>query len=413
MKHWGLFLFALAFAACHDDNQPEPAYYITPEISGLAADYPGVQQHIAISANCDWNIGDTPEWCIAQKITADDKDYLAVEIMPNDEENPRETFIMLSYGQTVIPFHVTQKGEKMPAPMQWYTFPTNWFSDVTYDSPDNDETWRYRITGFELSVSPSSRNQVFPGNLIDRHATNRELTDYADKYTFNPIILTASTYDTKHFTKPSLEQTNKWVKELIAKSPEQSSDFFYRSPIRYTSYRQLHLLGIGNMGLKLDELISGDSYLDKEMEKRTGMIYTYSHELIRIFVGEYPEHLIAETVSDEERHEMSYINGVAYGRTALLLIESDRKYQETKNVVSKIMWEESLNAEELQIRDNLAAYYIYFNDKGDVQTEKGGNELIGKFWSGIGSLNILPVNFTTNQFEDHAVGTMEVTFDLP
>ena len=87
-----------------------------------------------------------------------------------------------------------------------------------------------------------------PGNLIDRHAPGRKLTDYADKYTFNPIILAASTYGIKELAKPSLEATNAWVKELVAKSPHQSSGFFCQSPIRYTSYRQLHLLGLGNAG---------------------------------------------------------------------------------------------------------------------------------------------------------------------
>ncbi len=412
MKHWGLFLFALAFAACHDD-QPEQTYHITPEKSGIAVDYPGIQERIVISSNCDWCIESTPEWCTAKKLTANGKEYLAVEVMPNYDENPRETFVTLSYGQMSIPIYVTQQGESIPAPMQWYTFPTNWFSDVTYELSANNETRKYRIKGLEFAIAPSWRKQVFPGNLINRHSCNRELTDYADNYTFNPIILSTNTYDTKELAKPSLEETNAWVKELITKSPHQNSDFFYQSPIRYTSYRQLHLLGLGNAGLKLDELVSGESYLNKEMEKRTGMIYTYSQELIRVFTGEYPQSLIAEKISDEERREMSYINGVAYGRTALLLVESDSNYQETKNVISKIMLEKSLSTEELQIREGLAVYYIYFNDKGDIQTEKGREELVGKFCRGINTLSILPVNFTTNRFEDHAVDEMEITFDLP
>lgn len=412
MKHWGLFLVVLAFTACHDD-QPEQTYYITPEMSGIAAGCPGIQERIAISSNCDWGIESTPEWCSAQKVTAGGREYLAVEVMPNYDENPRQTFVTLSYDRTSIPVYVTQAGERAPAPMQWYTFPTNWFSDITYEPSDGSGPRKYRITAFELAVSPSWRKQIFPGNLIDRHAPGRKLTDYADKYTFNPIILAASTYGIKELAKPSLEATNAWVKELIAKSPHQSSGFFCQSPIRYTSYRQLHLLGLGNAGLNLDELVSGESYSGKEMEKRTGMIYTYSHELIRIFVGEFPQNLITETVSDEERREMSYINGVAYGRTAWLLVESDDNFQETRNVVSKIMREESLNTKEQLIRENLAAYYIRFDGIGDVQTEKGGDELIGAFSRGIGTLSILPVNFTTNRFENHAVGQMEVTFDLP
>jgi len=87
MKHWGLFLVVLAFTACHDD-QPEQTYYITPEMSGIAAGCPGIQERIAISSNCDWSIESTPEWCSAQKVTAGGREYL----LPITEIRPKKEF---------------------------------------------------------------------------------------------------------------------------------------------------------------------------------------------------------------------------------------------------------------------------------------------------------------------------------
>ena len=70
MKHWGLFFLALCCAACHND-EPEQKYYITLDEDEIRADYSGIQQRIAVSANCDWSIRNIPQWCIIEKAVAD------------------------------------------------------------------------------------------------------------------------------------------------------------------------------------------------------------------------------------------------------------------------------------------------------------------------------------------------------
>ena len=66
MKHWGLFFLALCCAACHDD-EPAQRYYITLDEDEIRADYSGIQQRIAVSANCDWTIRNIPQWCISKR----------------------------------------------------------------------------------------------------------------------------------------------------------------------------------------------------------------------------------------------------------------------------------------------------------------------------------------------------------
>lgn len=116
MKHWGLFFLALCCAACHND-EPEQKYYITLDEDEIRADYSGIQQRIAVSANCDWSIRNIPQWCIIEKAVADNAEYLDIEVLPNDTENPREATITLAclhdrYKQTTADLFVSQAGQK-------------------------------------------------------------------------------------------------------------------------------------------------------------------------------------------------------------------------------------------------------------------------------------------------------------
>lgn len=95
MKHWGLFLLAFSFAACQDDRPgdvpTEQTYYITPEHESVEAGSTGLQARIAVSSNCNWQVGKVPEWCIVQKTSAGEREYLDITVQYNDDETPRNT----------------------------------------------------------------------------------------------------------------------------------------------------------------------------------------------------------------------------------------------------------------------------------------------------------------------------------
>ena len=419
MKHWGLFLFALALAACHDDNQPEPQpdYYITPEDDEIEADCNGVKQRIAVSSNCDWHPGAVPEWCVVQKITADGKEYLDVEVLPNTEETSRDTTIPLLYGRRIATatLTVTQSGKEKTNMLPWSPFFSLGLASAEYELLENNVTRRYRITGQQAFVTPSFRKQIFPGNLINRHTDNRTLTDYFNKYTFNPIHYSAFVnrvlYENE--AQPSLDALDEMVRQITAELPIQNHKFNFSDPVQYLSYRHLHLLGAGNLGINLEEMISGKPYTKKEMERRTGMIFTYEQTLFNITM-DLPDKLICELVDEEELPNLSYINNIAYGTFALLLIESNDDFVAVKRVIKQIMSGSSLSDEDLKIRDALDVWHINFDNYG-AHTIRGNYTLILKSIARIypPTTDIIPIKFETTKLRDDSVGTMEVTFDLP
>lgn len=147
------------------------------------------------------------------------------------------------------------------------------------------------------------------------------------------------------------------------------------------------------------------------MGKRTGFFYNYSWELFTIMM-DYPDKLINETISEEQLPDMSYIAHMTFGRMSLLFVETDQEYTKAISVVDKIIKKEELSADDILVKNDLLAYYMYFDNSNNVQTVKGGDELIGRFVSEIGSLNITPIGFTTNKLSNNQVGNLAIEFTL-
>lgn len=418
MKQLAFFLLAFACIACGDNEQGQPElenpFYISLSNSEIATDFSGVQKRIEVASNCDWSVGEMPEWCTVRKVVADDKEYLDVEIRPSDAEVPRRATVLLIAEQITAELSIAQGGRGQINDLQWYTFPVNFFTVVKFKLLQNKVTRSYQITGQKTFVWPSFRGQVFTGNLINNLIETVNLTDYYDDYTFNPITISSFGGGVKELPKPSFEGMDELVQQIITDLPEQSVDFYASSPMQYNSYRHLRLLGVGNMGINLDELISGKPYSEQEMEKKTGMIYTYSHELFSV-VMDYPVdgELIKEKIELEKLSNMSYINSVSYGKTGLLLVESDYGFNAVKSIVTKIIENQSLNEEELPVKNDLAVWYVYFDHDG-VHAVKGDAALIKRYMDEMKTLSgIIPLSFTTNKLEDNSVGNMEIEFELP
>ena len=103
---------------------------------------------------------------------------------------------------------------------------------------------------------------------------------------------------------------------------------------------------------------------------------------------------------------------MTFGRMSLLFVETDQEYTKAISVVDKIIKKEELSADDILVKNDLLAYYMYFDNSNNVQTVKGGDELIGRFVSEIGSLNITPIGFTTNKLSNNQVGNLAIEFTL-
>ena len=419
MKHWGLFLLAFSFTACHGDRPgdcpPEQTYYITPENDGIDAGSTGLQARIAVSSNCNWNVGKIPEWCVVKKTSAKGREYLDITVRDNDGETPRNADIPLFFGRGLASasLSVSQDGKEAVEPLQWATFPDKGPIRMESELQEDQSTRRYLITWNQLFAAPAFAKQVYPGHLIDRRTDYSRLIAY-DRYTYNPITVTVinSRFHSEDLPAPSYDATNALAQKAIAEQPTQNGEFYFY-PVRYNSYRHLHLLGKGNLGLDLVGLITGGrSYTDKEMERQTGIIYTYSRTLFSI-VMDYPEKLIEETIGGDEISDMVYINSVNYGRTALLLVESDADFPEVNSVIFQIIRNTPLDDRESKIKNELTCRYVYFDNSGAHVSTGEASYLIGRYIDGAQSGAIIPVGFTVNEFAGNGVGEMEVELELP
>ena len=375
--------------------------------------------NINVQANCDWGISETPNWCIVQKTVSDGKECLKIEIRPNDSEKPREAIVTLMGNKVTTSLSIIQKGYNIPKDvLVWHTFTPNEFSDIQYNLLSDNVTRVYRISGKQHFVNPKIKDRIFLGNLINQYSVNSYIKDYYDQYTFSPITITATSIHSgqtlsRRLPQPSYEHLKAFVADIITGDLSQGTSFQYSdNPIPFYSYRHLYLLGMGNYGLALNEFISGQSYMEQEMQKRTGLIYNYCFELFKI-VMDYPEQLIKESIDNTLLPSLAYINSMAYGRTALLLIETDDDYTQTTEVIRKKMKGWELKPQEIQLLNRIVACYIHFNTQGDIIVEKGDEKLIEQYIADIKNIDICPLYFTINKLSNHQIGTFTREITIP
>lgn len=411
MRRIGIFIFLFLVVACRNSNS-DSEYYISLLENNIVINSAGGKKQILISANCEWTILDTPNWCVAKKIIEENKEYLYIDILPNDTKNSRNTILYLRFENIYKSVSIHQNGENTEASLPWYTFPMNTFTDVQIEN--NNTTQFYQITSEALFVNPKMKQQVFLGNLINTQIGDMmHLTDYYNKYTYNTISVTSNDGKIQKLLTPSFNEFNDFVEEIIAITPEQNLKLNISSPIQYTSYKHLHLLGQGNIGFNLDEMVGGRPYYECEMKHRTGILYTFAQDCFSVIM-DYPQLLINESIEEPELSSIAYINSITFGKTALLFIEGDFDFATISNVVTKIMKSKELNTYDIHIKDNLAIWLLSF-DKNGEHFENGDFTLIHKYikdQTTFNSRQIIPLYFSVNKFKDHSLGTLNIGLQL-
>jgi hypothetical protein len=176
------------------------------------------------------------------------------------------------------------------------------------------------------------------------------------------------------------------------------------------------LLGVGNVGIKLDEVISGQSYRNKEMTRKTGLLYSFCITSFSIDM-DLPEKLVKEEVKQEDLADggFSYISSVSYGKTGFLLIESDINSEKLRITVNKVLANGVLTTEDNAILDGIDAYYIYYDKGYTLKKIAGKAEVISRYVSSISPNDgyIQPLTFSVNNYPDNSQKTISFSLNLP
>lgn len=404
-----LFYYFLLFSfliSCNNHNE-EDVFFFSLSESTINADCIKTVKTIQVSAsNQNWTINELslPEWCNVERksISSDD---VTVTILPNHKLQAREVTITFICNNNILPLYIFQKGAEKDSSLDLHSFTVNTFLESNKIDDNN-----YRIIASELYINPTIKEKIFHGNLIDNSITNIYGIKDFNKYSYNPI--TISSFSNGHVyyiesVQPSSYNTNKLYSEIKNSLPDQNLSFIYQSaPIRYNSYKHLNLLGVGNLGIKLDEVMTGKSYLTSEMENKTGLIYNYCNILFNTTI-DLPRNLISDAITAEEKEKLSYINNIKYGRMAFLIIETDYDYQTSISVIAKIMKRSKLSSQEEEVKNSITAYYFFFNNDGNINVDSG-LDVIGKYVSEINNQPIIPLSFSINKY-NNAINLFQIS----
>ena len=413
------FLALLLLFACKEEEHLKP--FITVDKEHLAVDALGREDTVRIASNIQWTASDIPDWCTIQEERNPENSLIRIKTTPNKTKNTREARIKISGELVEKHIIIVQAYRKKDKQIIWQHLPTCWFNDVNYTQGKDGVERFYTFSGEDIFINQAIRDKIYPGNLIkNKMERPTELTEYP-QYTYNPIQLAflAGIHISVKETVPSIKALNEFVDEMIKTKPlKQNMGFYYsNTPVKYTTYRQLHLLGMGNLGVELDKLISGSSYRQKEMpENETGYIFSYSVKLFNIFM-ELPTDglLIKEKITDKNiLNSLCYIDNISYGRTAYLIIETDEEEETVRTIVGKVQRKEALNKQEQSVVDGAKLYYLHYNSRKELRAEKGGAEIITRYTESINKGAIIPLTFSVVNY-DHFLPdrTMHLHLHLP
>lgn len=403
------------FSCNNEENIIDPFINIDKNI--LSIDGSGGKERINISSNIHWTVDEVPNWCvIVQEDREKDNGSIEINILPNESDDIREAKIKISSVPLEIYILITQDARKQEDKIEWNTFPVNSFNKIEYTIGNNGIERTYNITGKELFINKTIGSKIFLGNLIKNElASVTDIKDY-NEYTYLPITIgcfvKGKAFD--RVIRPSAKELNDFADDIISFLPNQNLQFNYNSsPITYTSYRQLHLLGKGNIGVNLDELISGYPYQNKGIAHKTGYIFSYNMKLFDI-TTDIPERIIEEDIVDESiLSSLSYISSISYGKTAFLIVESTANESEIKNIVEKILKKQTLEVREESIINNAVSYYLHFNNKKEISIETGKIDIINKYFESINKEPVIPLTFSALNYENHSISKLNFQIYLP
>ncbi len=406
MKKLVYLLVLLISVACSSDSQ-EVEKFLTLSSTQISVDSKKATRIITVNSSSSWTIdrSTVPTWCTIDEQT---NENFIITILPNNTHDDRTVVISAKNSTTTNSLTINQHGVTENQSLNWHTFPVNTFSEVS------DTDTEYSIKASSMFITSSMRDKIFHGNLIKKEFTLGEDIQPSASYTFNPITISAligGKFYLKESVIPSMDVTNSLFDEMKSDYPTESVAYVTESPIEFISYKQLHVLGVGNIGVNLDEVFTGKSYTELDMGNRTGLIYTYSNVAFQADM-DYPRNLVQEEIPAEEANKLAYVGSIAYGKTAFLIVETNYDYNYSKLVVNKIIRGEELEDDEKPVKNGLKAAYIYFKEDGSLSVSSGYQALL-EYAPGFEKQPIIPLSFTVGNCTDNSVEDLEFTFELP
>lgn len=233
-----------------------------------------------------------------------------------------------------------------------------------------------------------------------------EASDFADWIELDNPITLINVYPETFI--PSLQAQQAYADKIIAAKPDQQMSFKSNlKGVDFDSYRELRLIGEGNMGVKLDELISGKPYTEQEMTKSDGFIFSYDQTKFAITM-DLQEKMVEEALKEADfpAQSLSYISLVSYGRIGLLIVETDNDLDDVKTIVRKKLHNTSTDftEQELSILNEINVYHVYIDQSQSFVAKKGKAEIIAEYLARLtdNTSEVYPYKIIVSDYFSHA-----------
>lgn len=273
-----------------------------------------------------------------------------------------------------------------------------------------------RVLTNSLFINPEIKDKIYLGNLVSHNAQSNILIPEFTGYTFNPITISTSAAISGEVVKtliPSKVEQEAFAQQVAGQLHNQGDLFVLGdNAVEFYNHKDLRAVGIVGLGVKLDEVVSGFSYAEKEMPRKYGLIYSYKHTFFTLDM-DLPEKLIKEELKNEDHAVgVSYVSTVSYGRVGLLIVESDTDSREVRPAINNVLNGKSLSSQENDLIAAADIYYVYFDEEKNVQTLKGNLEAVTAYRDAAlkGADAIYPVEFKLSDFIDRSQSTISFLF---
>lgn len=390
-------------------GQQERAPFIELSKKSLSISLDGEIHTLLVTSSKPWVIENCPDWITVTPTTGNQKTEVTIQVSEHWEPDGRKTDLEFANSDTRSYLTIDQFGLKdvVRAP----SLPIFRFSKVEFAG---SLTW-FSFTTTSLFVNSGIRDRVYMGNLLDpsplEHTDIPEFTGY----TFNPVTLTTPFSDSKEVI-PTKAAQDAYAQQVMGDRPAHYDTLITSNLTQFYSYHQLSALGIANLGVKLDEIVSGHSYLEQEMVKKYGLVFAFKKMQFRIGM-EKPEKLIQEELTDADRKKgASYVNSVLYGKIGLLIAESDTDNRRLQQIMDKVIAGKSLLPHEEQELAAASLHYIYFDNNQQLQHRTGNSkEMVEAYKKAIYEEdgNIYPVEFLLADMTTHSRKPITFSFKMP
>lgn len=421
MKHLIYLILVFSFISCENEGEKNVASISLDQTEIVFESIGGISK-VKLTTGDEWEVKNVPEWISLDQYNGKASSEIIITSEANETSNPREAEILfICYNQSVtLTINQTQKTEELA----WSSLCFSQFDDVSFILGNNDVERIYSFSTRQLFLNPSltanTEGEFFLGNLVNRSLKDNKNIEVYKGYTFNPItaFTTIGTEKSRTFM-PSKSAQDDFVDQILSNKPTQSESFLVDgSGVVYNSHRELNLIGVGNMGVNLDEVVSNNSYQEQEMTKKNGIIYSFSHTLFTLNM-DMQEHIVKEQISknDFPNNSISYISGISYGRIGLLIIESDYSIDKIRSIVNKILQRksEAFTLEDTAVSDELSAYHLYYDKSQKLKIATGKKDVIEAYNNQITDdlFNVFPFKIMVSDYFERGESNMYFNIDLP